>query len=297
MEKEGLLEDVEWFLDHLAVEKGASPHTVSNYRRDLKSVVEVLGASHLTVWADLTNRHLALLDPWLDSATSTRTAQRRVSALRSFLRFLKRQGIKITVDLPSTAGFKTPKRLPKALPAPVLAQMIETDQEDPTGKRNQALVALLFGCGLRITEAIELSIRDYDQETRAIRVVGKRQKVRVVPVPEEVHTIIQNYLLRGRPELQKRATDQLLLSARGNKLSRQVAYDIVNELAKTSGKHQPTGPHTLRHSYAVTLLKGGADLRVVQELLGHASVATTQVYTQLEDEAVSQNYRRAHPRS
>ena len=182
------------------------------------------------------------------------------------------------------------------MPATVVSKMIETDSEGPSGLRNQALVALLFGCGLRISEAIELSLADYDRETRAIRVVGKRQKVRLVPVPEEVDGIIQNYVLNGRTEMLKRPSDKLLLSVRGNGLSRQVAYEIVNELARVSGKNQPTGPHTLRHSYAVALLKGGADLRVVQELLGHASVATTQVYTQLEDEAISENYRKAHPR-
>ena len=296
MEKEGLLEDIEWFLDHLAVEKGASPHTVSNYRRDLEGVVEQLKGSKLALWSDLSNQHLSMLDPWLESATSTRTAQRRVSALRSFLRFLKRQGVGVRVDLPSTAGFKTPKRLPKAMPATVVSKMIETDSEGPVGLRNQALVALLFGCGLRISEAIELSLADYDRETRAIRVVGKRQKVRLVPVPEEVDGIIQNYVVTGRREMLTRPSDKLLLSVRGNRLSRQVAYEIVNELAMSTGKNQPTGPHTLRHSYAVALLKGGADLRVVQELLGHASVATTQVYTQLEDEAISENYRKAHPR-
>ncbi len=296
MEKEGLLEDVEWFLDHLSVEKGASPHTVSNYRRDLVGVVEQLGPSGLKAWGDLVNADLARLDPWLESASSTRTAQRRVSALRSFLRFLKRQGVSLSVDLPSTAGFKTPKRLPKAMPPVVVAKMLETDESGPAALRNQALVALLFGCGLRITEAIELSLADYDRETRAVRVVGKRQKVRLIPVPAEVDQMIQAYVLHGRSELLRKPTDKLLLSVRGNKLSRQVAYEVVNALAHAAGKSQPTGPHTLRHSYAVALLKGGADLRVVQELLGHASVATTQVYTQLEDDAISSNYRKAHPR-
>ncbi len=296
METEGLLEDVEWFLDHLLVEKGASPHTVSNYRRDLSAIVQLLASASLKTWGDVTNRHLTLLDPWLETASSTRTAQRRISAFRSFLRFLKRQGVKIEIDLPSTAGFKTPKRLPKAMPATLVAKMMETDMAGPTGLRNQALIALLFGCGLRISEAIELGLNDYDQENRALRVLGKRQKVRMVPVPEEVDQVIQTYLMRGRTEIMRKPTDKLLLSVRGNKLSRQVAYDIVNELARSVGKNQPTGPHTLRHSYAVALLKGGADLRVVQELLGHASIVTTQVYTQLEDEAISQNYRRAHPR-
>lgn len=296
MEKKGLIEDVEWFLDHLLVEKGASSHTVSNYRRDLVAIAEVFTTAAVKTWADVTNRHMTLLDPWLESAKSTRTAQRRISALRSFLRFLKREGVTIAVDLPSTAGFKTPKRLPKAMAATQVSKMMETGLEGPVGLRNQALIALLFGCGLRISEAIEIGLADYDRESRAVRIVGKRQKVRMVPVPEEVDRVIHAYVLGGRTEFLRRPSDKLLLSVRGNKLSRQVAYDIVNELARAIGKNESTGPHTLRHSYAVALLKGGADLRVVQELLGHASVATTQVYTQLEDEAISENYRRAHPR-
>lgn len=290
-----LIESVEWFIDHLKVEKGASPHTLEAYTRDIGEAVVCFEG--LASWEELTDEIMLRWDRFLGSQKSARTAQRKASALRSLLKFLKRNGVAIQVDLPSTGGFRAPRRLPKALP---LAQVndvlsgVETDSR--LAPRNSCLLEILFGCGLRVSEVVALRTSDVDLETGVLRVTGKRGKMRVIPIPSTTQDKLAVWLREHRNEILRTPSGLVFVSTRGTALSRQAVYGVIAAAAGAGGVVGHVGPHTMRHSYAVSLLKGGADLRAVQELLGHESVATTQVYTELADEEIKSRYLAAHPR-
>jgi len=290
-----LIESVEWFLDHLKVEKGASPHTLEAYSRDLAEAVACFEDIHS--WESLTVELMLRWDSHLAGQKSARTAQRKASSLRSFLKFLKRNGVAIQIDLPSTGGFRTPKRLPKALPFAVVRDVLAGAETDSRlASRNLCLLEILFGCGLRVSEVVSLRTSEVDLETGVLRVTGKRGKMRVVPLPSETAESLAEWLRAGRTQLLKGPSGLVFVSAQGTELSRQAVYGIIAAAASAGGVTGHVGPHTIRHSYAVSLLKGGADLRAVQELLGHESVATTQVYTELADNEIKNRYLAAHPR-
>lgn len=298
MEAQGhtLEEPVEWFLDHLRVEKGASEHTVLAYHTDLEGAGRFFADLGLGSWADLEVQHLMRYEASLGPDIARTTAQRRVSALRSFLKFLKRNGKGPAADLPGTGGFRKPKTLPKALPpAQMDALLAMPDLAKPPGIRDRALMELIYGAGLRVSEAVDLEMNALELPARVVQVLGKRGKVRRVPLPVQTVAWLDRYIREGRPHLVKRASARVLISDRGHALLRQTAYDILEKYAKRAGLPDGTSPHTLRHTYAVHLLKGGADLRAVQELLGHESIATTQIYTQLDMEEVRAKYHKAHP--
>ncbi|MBS1711708.1 MAG: tyrosine-type recombinase/integrase [Armatimonadetes bacterium] len=225
------------------------------------------------------------------------TARRRVSALRSLLKYLKRNGQGPSADLPSASGIRLPKRIPKALNPEVLHRLLESpDLSTAEGLRDRALMELVYGTGLRASEAVGLRMEEVDLDQAAFRVTGKRGKTRWVPVP--MHTIpwVERYLAESRPKLVRKPVAELFLGSRGGPLSRQSAYAILERHRVNAGIESAVSPHTLRHTYAVHLIRGGADLRVVQELLGHSSINTTQVYTQLDLDHVEQVYAKAHPR-
>ncbi|MDR3689049.1 MAG: tyrosine-type recombinase/integrase [Fimbriimonas sp.] len=292
-----LEEEIDWFLDHLRVEKGASEHTILAYHGDLFRAATFFRGLGLGGWQQVEPPHVLRYEASFGAQVAQTTAQRRISGLRSFLKFLKRNGEGPKADLPSTGGFKKAKVLPKALTqAHMQAMLALPDLAKPNGIRDRALMELIYGAGLRISEAVELEIAEFETETRSVRVLGKRGKVRRVPLPEETAAWLMRYLNEARPLLAKRANARMLLSDHGKNLLRQTAYDVLTRYAARAGLPDGVSPHTLRHTYAVHLLKGGADLRVVQELLGHESIATTQIYTQLDLSEVRDKYRRAHPR-
>ena len=290
-----LIESVEWFLDHLKIEKGASPHTLEAYSRDLSEAVSCFAG--IDSWEGLTVEMMLRWDSHLAGQKSARTAQRKASSLRSLLKFLKRNGVAIQVDMPSTGGFRTPKRLPKALSVAAVQDVLQgAEMDSRLTPRNLCLLELLFGCGLRVSEVVSLRTSEVDLETGVLRVTGKRGKMRVVPMPLITAASLADWLGTGRNELLKKPSGLVFVSARGSALSRQAVYGIIAAAARAGGVVGHVGPHTMRHSYAVSLLKGGADLRAVQELLGHESVATTQVYTELADDEIKNRYLAAHPR-
>ena len=260
---DSLRETVEWFLDYLKVEKGASPHTLEAYSRDLDECI-ALFAADLTGWEAIDQDHLHRFDAFLSRLDSKRTAQRKASSLRSFLKFLRRNGVEFDVDLPSTGGFKVGKRLPKALESASVERMLALDEDSRTQKRNLAILELLYGAGLRVTELIQLDVTQVDFDSRAIRVTGKRGKTRIVPLPEQSCEALRHYVDDVRPEFIKAPSGSVFLSNRGRPLSRQAVYSLIQSIATSAGVGAKIGPHTLRHTYAVHLLKGGADLRAVQ---------------------------------
>jgi site-specific recombinase XerD len=291
-----LLDSLEWFLDHLKVEKGASPHTVDAYYRDIVGIAEYIGCS-LGSWSDLSVREMQMLDQYLAGIGQPRSAQRKASSFRSFLKFLKKNGVAMQVDLPSTGGFKIPKRLPKSLSEDKVNHLIESHGDEALlNRRNLMILELLYGCGLRVSELTALRTDDIDFSKSQLRVIGKRLKTRVIPIPIHTEEKLRLYLRDDRPQLVKIPVSELFVTRQGRKMSRQAVNTLVQQLARSVGIDEPTGPHTLRHTYAVHLLEGGADLRSVQELLGHESLATTQVYTELQVAEVQKRYDKFHPR-
>lgn len=218
------------------------------------------------------------------------------------LKFLKRNQAGPEAPLPSTSGFRRAKRLPKALGRSETDALLEAvDPSEVGGLRDRTLLELLYGGGLRISEAVGLPVSAIDLDEGLIRVEGKRQKVRLIPLPAGTVVWLRKYLANARPVLLAQCKGplpaNLILADRGRPLLRQNAFKVVQDAAKRAGLSVTPSPHTLRHTYAVHLLKGGADLRAVQELLGHASLATTQIYTELDTAEVGDRYRKAHPRA
>ncbi|HJP82272.1 MAG TPA: tyrosine recombinase [Fimbriimonadaceae bacterium] len=290
-------ESIEWFLDYLRAEKGASVHTIAAYLNDLSRAEAFFNENGLSGWKDLSEPDLVRYEAFLGKSVGPTSAQRKLSSLRSFLKFLKNRGVGPTVDLPATGGFKKPIRLPKALPLDSMLSILEApDLSNPVGMRDRALMELVYGAGLRISEAVGLRLSELDQAQGAVRITGKGNKTRWIPLPDQTMSWVNKYLESSRPLLVKKPTDLVLLSARGGALLRQNAYKMIDGYAKKAGVTEHVSPHVLRHSYAVHLLQGGVDLRAVQELLGHESIATTQVYTQLDLASVQKRYRDAHPR-
>lgn len=209
----------------------------------------------------------------------------------------KRLGHELLSDLPTTTTARRQRLLPKSLPFERLEALLNApDLCQPGGLRDRCLMELLYGAGLRISEAVTLTVARLSLDTASITVIGKRDKTRWIPLPAQTIQWIERYLQDARPKLVKGSSQLILLSDRGKPLARQTAYTRLQRYARQCGIAEHIGPHVLRHTYAVHLLKGGADLRSVQELLGHESIATTQIYTQLDLEQVRKAYEKAHPR-
>ena len=297
LETKGYDNGIEWFLDSLKFERGASDHTIAAYARDLRFAGEHFAGRGRADWRELTAEDLNLFLTSARFGVAVSTARRRISALRSLLKFLKRNGHGPEVDLPSAGGMRLPKRVPKALSVDLLERLLESpDLTEPTGLRDRTLMELIYGTGLRASEVVSLRIEEVDLDQAAFRVTGKRGKTRWVPIPMYTIPWIEKYLTEGRPKLVQSGIAEVFVGARGRKLSRQSAYAILEFHRRNAGIQAEVSPHTLRHTYAVHLIQGGADLRVVQELLGHASISTTQVYTQLDLEHLQRVYDEAHPR-
>lgn len=296
-----LFRAAEPFFDFLTFEKGASEHTVAAYRNDLRHFVQFALAIGVHQWHALTSEHFGRYEATLGPPTARTTAMRRLSSLRSFLKFLRRRGS--DVQLPETGSFKRPKRLPKALTYEQINTMLQGFPDDTIGNRDRALIELLYGAGLRISEALSLEIADLhrgdDPDDVWVRITGKREKTRLVPVPSESAKSVFAYIQAARPALfnPQKPCSRVILNHHGRPLLRQNAYKIVVEAARRAGVERLPSPHTLRHSFAVHLIQGGADLRAVQELLGHESLETTQIYTQLDLAEIQARYLKAHPRA
>lgn len=290
-------EAIEWFLDHLKHERGASQHTLDAYANDLEQAALFFEGQGKEQWADIDAPSLFLFQTSLGPPLRITTARRKMSSLRSLLKFLKKHEEGPSCDLPSVTTARLPKRLPKALSLEKMQALLAApDLANPVGIRDRALMELVYGAGLRVSEVCSLSLAELDLDSAAVRVTGKRGKTRWIPLPAATTPWIEKYLEESRPKLSRSPKAEVFLDGHGRPLSRSMAYRVLEKHARQAGIETNVGPHVLRHTYAVHLLKGGADLRAVQELLGHASVSTTQVYTQLDYEEVQRKYRSAHPR-
>jgi integrase/recombinase XerD len=293
---------VDAYLRHISIERGLSQHTVAAYRRDLAGYVEWLAGHGVddtgAVTADLVAAFAADRASAQPPAAASSLA-RLQSSVRGLHRFLAREGIE--PDDPSTR-LKPPKqaqRLPKALTIDQVERLLDAPERDTiVGLRDRALLELLYATGARVSEVVQLDVDDL-AHGEVLRVRGKGSKERIVPVGSYARAALDAYLTRARPELSRRgrATPRLFLGARGAPLSRQGAWLVIQDAAERAGLTTQVSPHTMRHSFATHLLQGGADVRVVQELLGHASVATTQIYTHVSVDALRDVYATSHPRA
>jgi integrase/recombinase XerD len=303
------------YLDHLTIERGVAANTLSSYRRDLRRYSKHLsdrGIQDLAkVGEDDVSEFLVALrrgDPDSGAAAlSAVSAARALIAVRGLHRFAAAEGL-AELDVARAVRPPTPgRRLPKSLTIDEVLALLEgaggdSPADGPLTLRNRALLELLYSTGSRISEAVGLDIDDIDTQARSVLLHGKGGKQRLVPVGRPAVQALDAYLVRGRPELARRgrgmlATPAIFLNARGGRLSRQSAWQVLQDAAERAGITSGVSPHMLRHSFATHLLEGGADVRVVQELLGHASVTTTQIYTLVTVHALREVWAGAHPRA
>jgi integrase/recombinase XerD len=271
-----------------------APRTVEAYRRDLLALSEWLGRAPASVTTEELERYLAELRA---AGLSAATIARRVASVRSFFRHLVLIG---AVDANPAAELDLPRRtrrLPRTLSPSEAERLIDAAAgTTPRSLRDRALVELLYGAGLRVGEAVGLDKGGVDLDQRLVRTIGKGGKERVVPVGRQAVEALRRYLARGRPYLDRRHRPELFLNAQGGGLTRAGAFLILRKLAEKAGlEPERVHPHLLRHSFATHLLEGGADLRSVQEMLGHADLATTELYTHVTDRRRREMYFQAHP--
>lgn len=298
---------VQDYVSHLSVERGLADNTLRSYRRDLRRYLDFLSTRGLHDPAAITENDIAAFLGTLRTGDAdhvslgTASAARAIVTVRGLHRFLLREQI-VATDV--TAAIKPPRpaaRLPKALPLADVESILDAAGAPGTvlASRDRALLEVLYGTGARISEAVGLDIDDLDLEDSTVLLRGKGSKQRIVPLGSYAKAALADYLTASRPALVSvtTRTPAVFLNARGGRLSRQSAWTVLTRTAQRAGVTTDVSPHTLRHSFATHLLDGGADVRVVQELLGHASVTTTQIYTLVTVEKLREVYATAHPRA
>ncbi|AZA09350.1 site-specific tyrosine recombinase XerD [Corynebacterium pseudopelargi] len=297
------------WLRHLAVEKGLSKNTLSNYRRDLQRYTQWLDYQQIEdlqrVDQPMVERYVAYLrqgDPETGRAPLAQSsAARALIVVRGFHAFALNEGLIEHNVAANVQPAQAAQHLPETLSVEEVTTLIESipdaDQATATDLRDRALLELLYGTGARISELLALHIDQVAQLDGLMVITGKGNKQRIVPVGAKAQAALENYLVRGRPSLAKGRSHALFLNSRGNALSRTSAWHVLKQAAQRAGIEKDISPHTLRHSYASHLIEGGADVRVVQELLGHASVTTTQIYTHISAENLRNVWASSHPRA
>ncbi len=291
--------EVDRFLTHLTVERGASPHTVRAYAQDLSRYLEWAERSDIDPLHP-THRQLRGYLAELDRARySKRTIARRLSSVRSFFAFMIESGTVESSPAAVLSAPKSPRRLPRLVPGEELTALLEApDRSTPTGLRDAAIMELLYASGMRVSELSGLTIADLDLVQGQIRVLGKGSKERLVPVHRYSSGLITAYLRDARPLLLRdRPTDAVFLSTRGGPLSADAVRRIFKRYLAQTGSTLSLSPHAMRHTFATHLLESGADLRTVQELLGHVALSTTQIYTHLSMKRLQDVHSSAHPRA
>ena len=295
------------YIDHLRIERGLSENSLTSYARDLRYFLEFLQSRDLEL-SEVTATVLSDLEVWLkDRSLAISSINRTNSAVKSFLIYCARE---YDLNLPTgeISSHKVARKLPKALTIDEITSLIESAKSlsEATSLRDVALLELLYSTGGRVSEIIGINMNDLakvesDNEViQTIKLRGKGAKERIVPIGSYALNALDNYLVRVRPALvakSGKSESALFLNSRGGRLSRQSAWNIVLASAQASGLEGKVSPHVFRHSYATHLLDGGADIRVVQELLGHSSVTTTQIYTLVTIDKIRQSYSSAHPRA
>ncbi len=291
------------YMSYLRIEQGSSPRTAEAYRRDLEEYLAFLDERGVDALGDVKREDVVDFEHHLaEAGLATTTVRRRISAVRGYHRFLVREGLTgenpaEAVDIPKAAD-----RLPDVLSIEEVGRMLDTYiDERPSGLRDRALLEVLYGCGLRASEICGLNLDNLYLDDGFLRVFGKGAKERIVPIAGAADQALRRYLNEGRPTLARASgatgdsASAVFLNQRGGRLGRQSIFNLVRKAGAAINRYD-LHPHTLRHSFATHMLKGGADLRVLQEILGHADMSTLQVYTHLDRTHLHEEYAHAHPR-
>lgn len=293
-------QQLEHFLDYLTVERGLSPNTTAAYRTDLDQFMQFMAERHLTAWSAVSRDDLVSFLIFLkEKRYANSTVARRTAAIKSLFDYLMAENIVLSNPTEHLDSPKVDRFLPKAISVMQVDELLELPLTTggPEGLRDKAMIELLYATGVRVSELVALNVHDVDLVAQHIRCIGKGNKERMLPMVGTATTAIEEYLDMGRGQIGRSAEEKaLFLNHRGKRLTRQGFWLILKGYAERLGLHDLT-PHTLRHSFATHMLNNGADLRAVQELLGHASISTTQIYTQVSTDRLHKVYDKAHPRA
>jgi integrase/recombinase XerD len=288
------------FLAVLSAERNASRHTLDAYRRDLQDFFDLLAKRHVRPVAAGPDDVVAWMERQGKAGRKASTIARRMAALRGFYGYLVRERVLSRDPTEHIDQPRLSRPLPKTLSREAVAALVESpDVTTPRGLRDRTMLELLYASGLRASECVALRVGDVNRSAGYVQCMGKGRKERLVPIGAEALAWVERYLSVGRPQLlgARRDSPLLFVNPRGRALSRQSLWQIVLRAARRAGVRQRVSPHTLRHCFASHLLEGGADLRAVQTMLGHADIATTQIYTHLPSSAIRTMYDRFHPRA
>ncbi len=286
------------YINYLEVERNASPYTVRNYTTDLLGFFQFVKDKGIDSLKEVDRYVLRdYLSHLMEQGLVKASIARKLSAIRSFYRYLLREEIIPTSPVATTSSPKLDKRLPEFLSIDEMTRLLEApDLSTPQGQRDRAWLELLYAAGLRVSELVSLNLEQVNLDAREIRVWGKGSKERMVLMGEPAASALTAYLTQGRPELSgEKRTNALFLNRYGGRLTERSVQIELEEIAKKAGIGKRVHPHVLRHTFATHLLDGGADLRVVQELLGHASLSSTQIYTHVSKSQAKKVYLSAHP--
>jgi len=288
---------IDQFVHHLRMEKGLSNNTVQSYSRDLNRFVEYLSQNNIYL-LDTTQAQIQQYLGFLNKSLSIRSLNRNLSSIKMFFRFLRLEGEIEHNPSRLVVSPKLPKRLPKTFSLEEVERLLNApDPSTDLGLRDQAMLELLYATGLRVSELVGLMVSNLNLEAGFIRTLGKGAKERMVPVGEKALEVTRRYLFQARQNILKgRSSTHLFLNSRGKPISRQGFWKIIRKYGIMAGIKNHITPHSLRHSFATHLLEGGADLRAVQIMLGHADISTTQIYTHVTGERLKQVHEKYHPR-
>lgn len=296
----GFADDIDSYLGYVELERGLSRNTAKSYESDLRQAAHYLHAHGVASWASVTS---AQLTGWLhslsDGAFTESSQARKLTAVRMLCKHLVREQVRADDPTVLLAGPKIRRKLPQTLSPGEMEKLLAAPRGgDAYALRDRAMLELFYSSGLRISELAGLSLQQVDLEHGFVRVFGKGSKERVVPLGGQARDAVQIYLTAARPRLVKpRTGSELFISERGRAISRKTVWVIVKKYAKAAGIEKVVKPHLLRHSFATHLLGGGADLRAIQEMLGHASIGTTQIYTAVENSRLLDQHAKHHPRN
>lgn len=289
-----LKELIEEFLRYLLIDKGYSNNTIEAYKRDLLTFLEFIKNKNINnITSDDLKKYIKYLN---NKKLNDKTISRHISCLKSFYKFLVIEN-KIKDNISEVLFIpKTKKSLPNTLNEEDIFKLLNIKLTDNYSYRNKAMIELMYATGLRVSELVNLKIQDIDLTEEVVRIFGKGSKERVVPIGEIAIQSLKEYITKHRPLMLKKYNNEyLFLNNHGNNMTRQGFFKIIKSIANENGIDKEISPHTIRHSFASHLLKYGADLRTIQELLGHSDISTTQVYTHITNEELKQNYRDFHP--
>jgi integrase/recombinase XerD len=298
MDPSAFASDIDAYLAYIDLERGLSPNTRENYQRDLEQCAVFVAARGASDWRAVRAEHASA---WVRSLSrgAASSQARKLTALRMFARFMVRERLRPDDFTALLSGPKLARRLPQSLSLAEVGRLLASPSGgDPASLRDRALLELFYSSGLRVSELAALTLQQVDLKAGFARVFGKGSKERVVPMGERAGEAVEAWITSGRPHFVKaRTRSELFLSSRGTSLSRVGLWGIVKKHAKRAGITQSVKPHLLRHSFATHLLSGGADLRSIQEMLGHASISTTQIYTAVEGKRLLDQHTQFHPRN